>query len=134
MFKRFVTAKEAERETLSWGSLAWISRPELTGAKLLTILEATVTEGNGHNFHKHPDQEELIYVISGRVEQWLESEKRILGPGDSIFIPKNVVHCTFNIFAEDARTLAILSPCVGPQGYESVDMSEQEPWKSSRQK
>jgi hypothetical protein len=58
MLKRFITAQDAERETLSWGTLGWISRPELTGAKMLTILEANVTEGNGHNFHKHPDQED----------------------------------------------------------------------------
>jgi quercetin dioxygenase-like cupin family protein len=132
MFKRFVTAQDTEREKLSWGTLAWISRPALTGAKLLTVLEATLTEGNGHNFHKHPDQEELIYIISGQVEQWLETERRILGAGDSIFIPKGVVHSTFNVFPEEAKTLAILSPCVGAEGYESVDVSTQAPWSTLR--
>ena len=134
MEKRFITVQDTQREKLNWGTLAWISRPEITGAKLLTVLEATLTEGNGHNFHKHPDQEELIYIISGRVEQWLEKERRILTVGDSIFIPKNIVHCTFNIFPEDARTLAILSPCVGPEGYESVDVSGQAPWNTLRQR
>ena len=40
----------------------------------------------GHNFHYHSNQEEVLYVVSGTVEQWLERERRTLGPGDSIFI------------------------------------------------
>ena len=34
--------------------------------------------------------------LEGEVEQWLESEKRTLHPGDSIYIPAGVVHASFN--------------------------------------
>jgi quercetin dioxygenase-like cupin family protein len=74
------------------------------------VLEGTFFPGKGHSFHYHADQEELIYVISGTVEHWIEQEKRILGPGDSVFMPPRVVHATFNIETEDARVIAILGP------------------------
>ena len=129
---RFTLSNEVEREPLAWGSLGWLSRPATTGAKELVVIEVNLTQGHGHNFHKHPDQEEVIYVVSGHVEQWLETEKRILAPGDSIFIPKDVVHASFNTFAEPLKMLAILAPCVTDAGYVSVEVGDQEPWQSLR--
>jgi quercetin dioxygenase-like cupin family protein len=88
--------------------------------------------GLGHDFHKHPDQEELITVLEGEVEQWLESEQRTLHPGDSIYIPAGVVHASFNSGAGKARLHVVLGPCVGPTGYEVVDVAAEEPWSGLR--
>jgi len=123
---------ETSAEHLDWGNLRWMSHPPSTGAKALTVIEVNITPGQGHDFHKHPDQEEVIYVIRGRVEQWLKQEKRVLGPGDSVFIGADVVHASFNIGDTDAQLLAILGPCVGDGGYELVDVAEQAPWKDMR--
>ncbi|MFZ4662642.1 MAG: cupin domain-containing protein [Caldilineaceae bacterium] len=131
MSGQFVTAADAPREQLSWGSLAWVSRPAI-GAKDLTVIEVTLNPGGGHNFHKHPDQEEVIYVIDGVVEQWLHDQKRILHPGDSVFIPADVVHASFNTGSAPAKLMAILGPCVGDGGYVSVEVGDQEPWKGMR--
>ncbi len=129
----FVLAQDAVREQLDWGSLAWCSRPATTGAKGLAVIEVTLAPGGGHAFHKHPRQEELIYVISGEVEQWLDREKRVLGSGDSVFIPGDVVHASFNTSDVEARLLAILSPCIGrDDGYEVVEVADQEPWDTLR--
>lgn len=128
----FVPSSTVARETLDWGVLGWLSRPSTTGARNLTILEVVLTPGQGHNFHKHPDQEEVIFVIEGEVEQWLERDKRTLRPGDSAFIGAGVVHASFNATAASIKLLAILSPCVGEGGYELVDMSGQEPYKNLR--
>ena len=71
-------------------------------------------------------------MVSGRVEQWLDREKKILGPGDCAFIPAGVVHASFNAGEGPAHVLAILGPCVGDQGYVSVEVAGEEPWKSLR--
>ena len=42
--------------------------------------------GKAHAFHKHPTREELLYVLSGRAEQWVGKEHRILGPGEVAFV------------------------------------------------
>ena len=128
----FKLSRETPPEVLDWGQLRWMSSPPATGAKDLTVIAVNITPGEGHNFHKHPDQEEVIYVIAGEVEQWLDQEKRILGPGDSVFIGADVVHASFNVGSSDAKLLAILGPCVGDAGYELVDVADQSPWKTLR--
>ena len=130
---KFMMSAETPPEVLDWGCLRWMSSPPSTGAKDLTVIEVSLSPGLGHDFHKHPDQEEVIYVISGQVEQWLEREKRILGPGDSVFIGADVVHASFNKGDGDARLLAILGPCVGDEGYVLVDVAGEAPWNSLRQ-
>lgn len=132
MIGRFMMTAETPEEVLDWGRLKWMSHPPSTRAGQLTVIEVNIAPGKGHDFHKHPDQEEVIYCISGSVEQWLDMESRTLGPGDSVFIAADVVHASFNSGSSDARLLAILGPCVGDQGYELVDMSDQEPWKDLR--
>ena len=132
MTGKFMLSAETPPETLDWGKLRWMSNPPSTGAKDLTVIEVKITPGQGHNFHKHPDQEEVIYVISGHVEQWLDREKRILGPGDSVFIGADVVHASFNIGETNSQLLAILGPCVGEEGYELVDVADEEPWSTLR--
>ncbi len=128
----FMMSADTQPETLDWGKLRWMSHPPSTGAGQLTVIEVNITPGQGHDFHKHPDQEEVIYCISGKVEQWLEQEKRILGPGDSLFIGADVVHASFNVGDTDAKLLAILGPCVGDEGYELVDVAGDAPWKNLR--
>jgi quercetin dioxygenase-like cupin family protein len=129
---KFSPSSQVEREQLSWGSLGWLSRPASTGARELVVIEVNLTPGHGHNFHKHPDQEEVIYVVEGQVEQWLEQEKRLLGPGDSVFIQKDIVHASFNISPQPAKLLAILAPCISEAGYVSVEVGDQEPWRNLR--
>ena len=129
---KFVLGQEIEREQLDWGEMGWISHPSNTQAKLLTVMEVTLGPGGGHNFHKHPDQEEVISVVSGEIEQWLESEKMTLKPGDSIFIQPDVVHASFNVSSQPAKLMVVLGPCVGETGYEVVDVSGEAPWQSLR--
>ena len=71
MYGKFVLSKDTPQEQLDWGALRWMSHPSSTGAEQLTVIEVLLQPGKGHDFHKHPDQEEVIYVVSGRVEQWL---------------------------------------------------------------
>ncbi len=132
MIGRFISSKQAAREEMEWGSLAWFSSPAASNAKDLVVVEVTFNPAGGHNFHKHPNQEELIYVIDGEIEQWVDQEKQTLRPGDSAFIGANVVHASFNVSDGNAKVLAILGPCVGSEGYELVDVAEQEPWASMR--
>jgi len=128
----YMMSADTPAEVLGWGRLRWMSHPPSTGAEQLTVIEVNISPGEGHDFHKHRDQEEVIYCIAGKVEQWLGEEKRLFGPGDSLFIPADVVHATFNVGSDDAKLLAILGPCVGDQGYELVDVAGDAPWKDLR--
>jgi len=129
---KFMIRSDVAPETLDWGQLRWLSNPPATGAAALTVIDVTLAPGKGHNFHKHPDQEEVLLIVAGRVEQWVDREQRLLGPGDSAFVPAGVVHASFNAGQEDARIAAILGPCVGEVGYVSVEVGDQAPWNTLR--
>lgn len=127
--RRFVGADEAEVEELPWGPHEWLCRPGLTAAKDLLLVRVTMPVGEAHRFHRHPAMEELIYILSGRAEQWVERESRLLGPGEVAHIPRNVVHGTYNAGTEPLVFLAILSPAEF-EGPALVDVSNEEPWRS----
>lgn len=130
---RFLTAEEIEREYPDWGALGWASRPQDTGSKNLVVIEVTLAPDQGHNFHKHPRQEEILYMIEGTIEQWIEQKKHELKKGGVAFIPENTVHASFNDSDKEVKLLAILGPAVGDAGYELEDVSEEMPWSSLRQ-
>ncbi len=128
----FVLNSAAIRDQFDWGEIAWTSRPENTGSQQLAILDVTIRPAKGHEFHRHPDQEEMIYVLEGQIEQWIEDKMKILNAGDAVFINKGVVHASFQLGSKPAHLLAILGPSVGDGGYAMEDVSTEEPWKSLR--
>ena len=132
MGAQFILASEVPFEQLEWGQQAWFSLPAKTGAHELALVKVEMNPGAGHAFHKHPAQEEIVYVLEGEVEQWLETEKKVLKPGDAVFIEKGVVHASYNITESPAKVLAIIGPCVGEKGYEVVELNDQEPWNQLR--
>ena len=127
----FITEAEALKEDFKGRTNFWLARPEIANAQDLQLCRAVLPAGEGHNFHTHPELEEIIYVLEGEVEQWVEREKRILKVGEIAHIPRGVVHASFNSSPRDAVILAILSPAAA-QGPFLVDVSGEEPWKSLR--
>lgn len=100
----------------------------------VTVLDVVIHPGGGHDFHRHPAQEEAITVVSGRIEQWIERERGELGPGESVWIPTDTVHASFvaSNAPEPAHLLVVLTPSVGDAGYEAVDVADEEPWSGLR--
>ena len=49
---------------------AQVSGPR-DGLDGIVAIEATFLPGKCHDFHRHPGQEEVIYVIEGSIEQWV---------------------------------------------------------------
>jgi quercetin dioxygenase-like cupin family protein len=129
---RFVLAEDVRQESFDWGEVGWRCIPPITGSQQLAVLDVLLAPGHGHDFHKHPDQEEMIIVKSGRIEQWIEQESHQLGPGDSVYIDANVVHASFNTGGGTAELQVFLGPSVGEGGYELVDVSGEEPWSTLR--
>lgn len=130
---RFVTPAEAIKEEYKGRTNYWLSRPGLTEAKQLQICQATLPPGEGHNFHTHPELEEVIYVLSGEVEQWVEKEFRLMKAGEVAHIPPGLVHATFNSSKADAVILAILSPSESTGPF-MVDVSGESPWDQIRKR
>ena len=129
---RFVMKEDVAVADFDWGSAGMRADVPSTGCTSFVVVDVTLTPGNCHDFHKHPDQDEMIIVKSGRVVQWLEQDSRELGAGDSVYIDKDVVHGSFNDFDITAELQVILAPAMGEGGYELVDVADDEPWASLR--
>jgi len=124
----FLHQETAPRETIDGRDHIWHSKPGLTPTDDLIVVHCTIPPGEGHAFHTHPNKEEVIYVIEGEAEQWLEQEKQTLLSGSSVYIPKSAVHATFNRSDKDLKFIAVITPC-SSEGVVHVAVDHLEPWK-----
>jgi mannose-6-phosphate isomerase-like protein (cupin superfamily) len=60
--------------------------------------------------HRHHDEDEYTYVLSGRIGAVLGGQEVFGGPGDLIFKPRNQWHTFWNAGDEPAVVMEIISP------------------------
>jgi quercetin dioxygenase-like cupin family protein len=128
---RIVPFGETEVERLPGKTHFWHCKPGMVADTNLMFVRAQLPPGEAHPFHFHPKMEEILYILSGEAEQWIEKEKRVMKAGDSIYLPAGMVHGTYNISAETLDFLAVLSPAKS-DGPVTLEVSAQEPWRSLR--
>jgi quercetin dioxygenase-like cupin family protein len=97
-------------------------------------MDVTLEPGEGHDFHRHPGQEEMIIIKQGRITQFIEKESTSLSVGDSVYLDEGVVHASFNEGSETAHLQVVIGPSMAsePTGYGLEDVSSEEPWASLR--
>jgi uncharacterized cupin superfamily protein len=89
----------------------------------LGVFELTVPPGsNVPPPHSHTFNEELVYVLEGRLRYSVDAEVRDLTPGDFMRTPKGAVHGFSNPHSVPARALIVLSPDIGARYF--VDVAE----------
>jgi quercetin dioxygenase-like cupin family protein len=128
---RIVTFAEAEVERLPGKTHFWQCKPGMVADTNLMFVRAQLPPGEAHRFHFHPKMEEILYILSGTAEQWIEKEKRIMKPGDAIYLPAGLVHGTYNTGTETLDFLAVLSPAKSGDPV-TIEVSAEEPWRSLR--
>lgn len=128
---RFVSFEETIVEKFPHKTHFWHNRPDMVADTNLLFVRCKIKAGQAHGFHRHPKMEEILYVLSGTAEQWVEREKKIMRAGESLYLPADMVHGTYNIGKEDLDFLAVLSPAKS-EGPGTIEMGEEEPWKSLR--
>ncbi len=114
----FVEETDVETQVFDWGRLSWLSEPRVTAAEKFSAGVVDLSPGKGHTRHNHPGVEEILYVVSGKGRQVVETKsgklEREVGPGMLIHIPPDVFHSTVNIGDGSLRLLAIYAP-PGPE-------------------
>lgn len=130
---QFTSNDETEFELAGQRKHYWFFNPQNVPYGDLFMVKVVIPEGMGHDFHIHPKMNEILYVLQGEAEQWVEEEKRIMKAGDSVYIAANIPHGTFNSGQGELVFLAILSP---KDGWEdgTVDVSMLEPYSTLRKK
>ena len=128
---RFVSLKDADLEQLPGKTHYWYCRPGMVEKTNLLFVRAQLPPGEAHKFHYHPKMEEILYILSGTAEQWVEDKKQMMKAGDSVYLPAGLIHGTYNVGTEPLDFLAVLSPADSGDPI-TVEVGHEEPWKSLR--
>jgi quercetin dioxygenase-like cupin family protein len=128
---RFVSSTETEVQDVGGRVHYWHCKPGMVKDTDLLFVRVQMKPGEAHNFHYHPHMEEILYVLSGTSEQWVDKNKQIMKQGDSVFIPAGVVHGLFNAGPDTLDFLAILTPAKSGEPA-TVEVGDQAPWNTWR--
>jgi mannose-6-phosphate isomerase-like protein (cupin superfamily) len=88
-----------------WGWIRWMmnGKMEPGAAQTFGIVEIN---GKGRNtLHKHPNCEELLYVLSGTATHIIGDQKVSIKKGDLIRVPPNTPHMAIVTSAEPLRAV-----------------------------
>jgi quercetin dioxygenase-like cupin family protein len=82
-----------------------------------------IPPGSSNVGHDHPDADEVIYVIAGRVRFEFKGESHVLEQGEAIFVPRHAWHQIFN----DGPGLAVHTFTFTPAGPENAIRRKYQP-------
>ena len=72
-----------------------------------------------HKKRAHEDAEEVMYILSGRAIGGVGKEEFEIGKGDTVWVPRGMVHWAYNPFDEPLEMLLVCSrPTLKSAGYE----------------
>ena len=107
---------EAGRITEDWGSLRWLAGKRVGNASGLTLGRVIIKPGRSNPPHRHPNCEEALYLLKGRLRHFMGGEEVILEAGDTLVVDASVPHYAVNIGEEDADMIVAYS--AGERGFE----------------
>ena len=91
------------------GALTFKVRGEQNSGAL-TVFESLPAPGEGPPLHSHQSQDEVLYVLEGRLRVRLDEQLGEAPAGSFVFIPHGVPHTWQNVSDVTARLLVLLTP------------------------
>lgn len=121
--------RQGEGEALWFvGNLVTIKAGGAATRGRLTVVEFLNPAGFAPPLHRHRDEDELFYVLSGTASFRCDGQELEAGPGDFVFLPAGLPH-TFIVGPEQPlRALQITAPA----GFESFAAEAGEPARERR--
>ena len=101
--------------------LRFLQSPEETNGSL-TMFEMHLLPGGRMPVpHHHRDWEETVYGLKGSTTWTVDGRTVTVGPGDSLHIPRGIVHGFANDTSEAPTCLCVLTPGVlGPAYFRDI--------------
>jgi quercetin dioxygenase-like cupin family protein len=75
----------------------------------VSLVEVTGKPGGEPPLHVHQNEDELFFMLEGKLQAYRGDQEIILNPGHSAFLPRGVPH-TFKILSTSARWLTYITP------------------------
>jgi quercetin dioxygenase-like cupin family protein len=70
----------------------WLVTKDTVGAAKTVFGVTYFPPGSRHELHRHPNVEEVEYLISGSGIAYVGDDAVELGPGEAVFVPQNSYH------------------------------------------
>lgn len=99
-----VVTRPAENRVVEfpWGQLTWYVSGELGNSDTLTVGQAIIRPGQRNPRHYHPNCDEVLHVLKGRILHSMGDRTVEMQAGDTVSIPTGVPHNATNIGDGDA--------------------------------
>jgi len=101
-----------------WGSMTWLVEDGIVEGAGLSLMRMTLNPGATSPRHRHPDCNEVITLLQGRIEAHLDGRVSAMAPDAHIFIRAGTPHHIANPGSEEAVMLICYSS--GTRIYELV--------------
>ena len=103
--------RPADGEVLDfdWGRIVWLASGGLGNSETMTFGRVTIKAGQANPRHRHPNCDEILHLLSGRLEHSLGDERFPMEPGDTVSIPTGIFHNARSIGDEDAVMIIAFS-------------------------
>lgn len=85
----------------------WLVTKESVGARNTVFGVTIFPPRSRHELHRHPNAEEVEYLISGSGLAYVEDDVIELGPGEAVFVPRDAYHG----FENDSDEEAVMAWC-----------------------
>jgi quercetin dioxygenase-like cupin family protein len=107
---RVIRKTDAPIEKTDWGSLQWLVSASNKASDKMTLGRVTFKPGQSNPSHYHPNCEEVLFVVSGKIEHTLsEGGTVLLEAGDCIVLPPGGPHRAKNVGSEEAVVVVAFS-------------------------
>ncbi|QKH38253.1 cupin domain-containing protein [Achromobacter pestifer] len=104
-----ITRAQAGLDGVSWNILGQVYVPKQISLDSISW-HATFPVETFVPPHVHPNQDEYIFVLAGRIDLLLDGKKASAGPGDLVRMPRGVPHAFFNNSGVPATALFWAAP------------------------
>jgi quercetin dioxygenase-like cupin family protein len=109
-------AGEGDKQSFLGGGIhTWKLLAEDTNGAFF-VFEDVMVQGKTTPLHRHPEADEMVYILEGEVIVLVDGKETRVGAGGMSFVPKGVPHA-FLVVSERARTLSLHSPAATSQAF-----------------
>ena len=102
--KQAIVARRSDNQIIKndWGQLEWYVSGPLGNSDTMTTGVARVAVGKANPRHFHPNCDEVLHVLKGRIRHTMNDMTVEMSEGDTVSIPQGVMHNATNIGNEEA--------------------------------
>lgn len=81
----------------TWGEIRWLASSLARNSRTMSVGFAIVAKGQANPRHYHPNCDEILHVLQGRVRHTMNEVTVVLEAGDTVIIPAGTLHNATNL-------------------------------------